>query len=590
MKAIHNNITTLFLIVTVLVIAPAASYAQERIVFQSNRDGNHEIYTMKTDGTNPLRLTTNPEFDGEPSFGANGSKVVFTSTRDGNAEIYIMNPDGTAQKRVTTSLGSDTHPALSPDGTKIAFISARAGGLELFVMNADGSDPKQLTFTTSSEFNPSFSPDGSKILYSGFDGNDPEIYIIDIAGTNNTNLTDNTKDDRDASFSPDGTKIVYEVYDNANGSFDIAVMNADGSDQTNITNSIAGFDSAPSYSPDGQHITYTSNGEVWVMTYGGAGDIALTDSGTNIANQNSTWSPANHAPVLEDVSVDVQINEGGVAKLTGVIADEDAGDSHGMTVDWGEGLPEFHEFPAGTTSFDLTHKYVDDGPVGTSSDDYSVLVSVNDHRFGFDSVTKTVTVKNVNPELSNLVLTPSTATVGTALRLKGNFTDAGYHGSVIDEGLIVTIAFGDGQTNLSNVVAPGVIDIFHTYAAIGNYTITVKVTDNDQGVTIQTIPVVVSPPPAPSAPANLRVDYIAANRVQLAWTDASSNEDGFVIERCANRGCSNFVQVGQVGANTLVYLDNNLFANTQYYYRVRAFNLGGSSGYTDVVSAKTLKK
>jgi Tol biopolymer transport system component len=589
MKAIHNLIPKLFMAV-IVTMAPLASYAQERIAFQSNRDGNQEVYTMKTDGTNQLRLTNNSAFDGEPAFGAGGSKLVFTSTRDGNADIYIMNPDGTDQKRVTTSLAQDTHPALSPDGTKIAFISSRAGGLELFVMNADGSNPTQLTFTATSEFNPSFSPDGSKILYSGFDSNDPEIYIINVDGTNNVNLTDNSADDRNASFSPDGSRIVYELYDNANFNYDIAVMNADGSGQTNITNSIASYDTAPSYSPDGQHITYTSNGEICVMTYGGVGEIAITDGGTNVANQNSTWSPANDVPLLEDVSVDAVVNEGGVAKVTGVIADDNTLDSHSIAVSWGDGLPTYLEIPAGTTSFEATHVYVDDAPVGTASDDFEVLVSINDHRYGFDNVTKNVTVKNVNPELSNLSLTPSTITVGKAFRLRGDFADPGYHGSVNDEGLTVTIAFDDGQTNVSNNTAPGVIDIFHTYQTVGNHTITVKVTDNDLGVTIQTIPVVVSPPPAPSAPANVRIDYIAANRVQLAWTDSSDNEDGFVIERCTNRGCSNFAQVGQTGANASVYLDNNLFANTQYYYRVKAFNLGGSSVYSDVVSAKTLKK
>jgi Tol biopolymer transport system component len=589
MKAIHKTFSALFSL-AVLTLVPLANYAQERIVFQTNRDGNQEIYSMKTDGSNPLRLTNNSTFDGEPSFGAAGSKVVFTSLRDGNAEIYIMNPDGTDQKRLTTSLGDDTHPALSPDGTKVAFISSRAGGLELFVMNADGTNPKQLTFTASSEFTPSFSPDGTKILYSGYDGNDPEVYVIDVDGSNNVNVTNNTKDDRNPSFSPDGTKIVYEVYDNANLNFDIGVMNADGTGQTNITNTIASYDTAPSYSPDGQHITYTSNGEVWLMTYGGDGAIAITDSGTNVANQNSTWSPANHAPVLEDVSVDTQVNEGGIAKVTGVIADEDSLDSHGITVDWGVGSPEFHLFPAGTTTFELTHTYVDDATVGTSSDDYTVLLALNDHRFGFDNVTKTVAVQNVAPQVSNLTINPSPVTVGKAFRLTGNFADPGYHGGVNDEALTVTIAFDDGQTNVSNTVAPGVIDIFHTYQTVGNHTVTVKVTDNDLGVTTQTINLVVAPPAPPAAPTNLRIDYIGANRVQLAWTDNSTNEDGFVVEQCSNRGCANFIQAGQTSGNTVTYTDSNLYANTQYYYRVRAFNLGGSSAYSNVVAAKTLKK
>ncbi|HEU5132639.1 MAG TPA: fibronectin type III domain-containing protein, partial [Pyrinomonadaceae bacterium] len=104
------------------------------------------------------------------------------------------------------------------------------------------------------------------------------------------------------------------------------------------------------------------------------------------------------------------------------------------------------------------------------------------------------------------------------------------------------------------------------------------------------INVVVAPPPAPAAPTDLRVDFIAANRIQIVWTDNSDNEDGFAIERCSQRGCNNFLEIGRVFPGIRHYVDSQLFQNTQYYYRVRAFNAGGMSAYTDVVSAKTLKK
>ena len=590
MKAINNQLHTLLWLATVLIMAPLASYAQERIAFETNRDGNYEVYSMKPDGSNPLRLTNHADFDGEPSFSRDGSKLLFTSTRDGNSEVYIMNPDGTNQRRLTNSLGSDGSGVISPDGTKIAFISARSGNLEVWMMNLDGSGQTQLTSGEYPAFSPSFSPDGSKLLYNRFDGNDPEIFSINVDGTNETNVTNNTgKDDRGGSFSPDGSKIVYEVWDVAGYDWDIAVMNADGSDQTILTTFSSVNDQEATFSPDGNHISFTRIGEIWVMTYGGAGAIGLTDNG-NIAEHNSTWSPANVAPLLEDISI-APINEGDTATLRATINDPNPGDSFKLLVAWGEGgQPEEHYFPAGTTSIELTHVYEDDIIINTPSDNYQVIMHLHDLRFGLDIKDTHATVNNLDPTISNLTITPETVTVGKAFELKGSYDDAGYHGSVQDEALSVTIDFGDGQVNINPNVAPGPIHIFHTYQNAGSYTIKVKVTDNDQGVTINTIPVVVQPPAPPAAPTNLRIDYIAVNRVQIAWTDGSTNEDGFVIERCSNRGCNNFVAVNQVSANTGVYLDANLFANTQYYYRVKAFNLGGSSEYSNVVSAKTLRR
>lgn len=594
MKLQRTNLGTLFIGLAVLLAMPVVLAAQEKIVFSSNREGisNNEIYVMNTDGSDQKRLTFNTVFDGEASFSADGGKIVFTSTRDGNAEIYVMNTDGTKQKRLTNSLGSDAHPSFSPDGTKITFISDREGGLEIFTMNSDGTSPVRLTNPPFSKFNPSYSPDGTHILFSAIDGNDSEIWLMNADGSNPVNLTNNTADDRTAKFNPAGTRIVYQsdVDDPMNHDYDIMIMNADGSNPVNLTRNTV-RDSDPSFSPDGNTVVFISfrsgDDEVWAMTAGGTGAINLSNNGA--AEFRPSWGTANSVPELSNVSINSPINEGDTATLAGEIVDGNAGDSITFTVDWGDGKLETFEKPVGP--FALTHTYVDDPPVGSPSDDYAVTYSLNDHRFGVANGSQTVKVNNVNPIVSDLAVTPAPVVLGQDITLSARYTDPGYHGSASDEQLNVIVIFGDGQNKTVTATgAPGSISEMHKYAAAGTYTAKVQVTDNDGGFTLATINVVVAPPPPPSAPNALRVDFIAANRIQIVWTDNSNNEDGFAIERCEQRGCNNFIEIGRVFPDIRHFVDVQLFPNTQYYYRVRAFNSGGMSAYTDVVSAKTLKK
>ena len=68
--------------------------AQAQIAFQSNRDGNYEIYVMSINGKNQRRLTKNRVSDRLPSWSPDGKQIAFESNRDGNREIYVMDADG----------------------------------------------------------------------------------------------------------------------------------------------------------------------------------------------------------------------------------------------------------------------------------------------------------------------------------------------------------------------------------------------------------------------------------------------------------------------------------------------------------------
>ena len=74
-----------------------------------------------------------------------GARVVFQSYRDGNNEIYLMDADGGGQVRLTRHPAEATFPTFSPNGTRVLFQSGRDGGSEFFSMRVDGSDVRRVT-------------------------------------------------------------------------------------------------------------------------------------------------------------------------------------------------------------------------------------------------------------------------------------------------------------------------------------------------------------------------------------------------------------------------------------------------------------
>jgi hypothetical protein len=91
----------------------------------------------------------------------------------------------------------------------------------------------------------------------------------------------------------------------------------------------------------------------------------------------------------------------------------------------------------------------------------------------------------------------------------------------------------------------------------------------------------------PSAPTGLSATTISQHQIDLGWIDNSSNESGVKIERSPS-GIGGWVQIDTVGTGVSTYSDVGLTAGTTYFYRVRAYNQYGDSGYSNVASATTL--
>jgi hypothetical protein len=91
-------------------------------------------------------------------------------------------------------------------------------------------------------------------------------------------------------------------------------------------------------------------------------------------------------------------------------------------------------------------------------------------------------------------------------------------------------------------------------------------------------------PAAPAAPGGLAVQYTGSAMV-LTWTDNSSNEGHFAIERCEGAGCSVFSPVGTAAADAPTWTDFGVVAGRSYSYRVRSW--AGSGGYSNYSNVAT---
>lgn len=197
---------------------------------------------MNRDGSDVVRLTNTPAQESYPFWSSDGTKIVFCSKRDDGRtyEVYLMNGDGTDQTRITNNSVSEEWAYLSPDMQKIVYAVGPFPRYSLYAMNADGSDQHQIFSSDKSAALPKWSRDGRTIacnhatLSAGNIVGD--ICLMNHDGSDIRQITQSGPNFVSESpyWSPDGSRIVFQS--NRTGNFQIYMMNADGSDQVRLTN------------------------------------------------------------------------------------------------------------------------------------------------------------------------------------------------------------------------------------------------------------------------------------------------------------------------------------------------------------------
>jgi hypothetical protein len=205
--------------------------------------------------------------------------------------------------------------------------------------------------------------------------------------------------------------------------------------------------------------------------------LTLTDDDTGSDADETSVTVTNLAPEILTLAAS-SVDENGVVHLTGTYRDVGTLDSHTLTIDWGEGLPETVSVSGG--SFDITHQYLDDNPTGTDSDVYTIGVTLTDDDTGAASDSTTTTITNVAPVIDGLAAT--SVDENGVVHLTGTYHDVG-----TQDTHTLTIDWGEGAPE-TYVVVGGSFDITHQYlddnptgTDSDSYTIGVTVTDDDTG-------------------------------------------------------------------------------------------------------------
>jgi Tol biopolymer transport system component len=185
------------------------------------------------------------------------------------------------------------HAAFPGTNGKLAFVSARSGyPADSDLYTTANNVETRITNLNLDELNPSWSPSGNEIVFERNAGLRSDIWIANADGSSARRLTTNPGNDSRPAFSNAGTRIVYASDRSGtgiSGMSDIFVMDTNGGNQVNITNTPTVDENYPSWSPDGTAIAFSRDGDIYKASPTGANLTRLTSS--PLTELEPDWSP-----------------------------------------------------------------------------------------------------------------------------------------------------------------------------------------------------------------------------------------------------------------------------------------------------------
>jgi serine/threonine protein kinase len=244
-------------------VQPHWSPHGQRIAYWAHQGGNRDIWTIRPDGTDPVRVTHDSALDWNPVWSSDGQYLYFSSDRAGNTNLWRVRLDETSGRvlepfePVTTGGGTAQrmHTSMSAGGTQLAYVE-QVVTEDLFRISFDpvamkvSGEATAVTKGLGVITDPDVSPDGHWLAYEMV-GVHEDIVISRSDGSGEVRLTNDAFRDRVPRWSPDGNRIAF--YSNRTGNYQVWMINRNGSDLQQVTNDPIAVNRSV-WSPDGKHL------------------------------------------------------------------------------------------------------------------------------------------------------------------------------------------------------------------------------------------------------------------------------------------------------------------------------------------------
>ena len=225
---------------------------------------DYDIYFGQADGSGTQFFRAHAS---QPAFSPDGSRIAFHSWQLDARGLMTMDVSG-ANPRLMTSFFEDQLPTWSPDGKEIVLLSRRSGNRKSELIKVSSFEERGKGVVIGEGEYPTIGLNG-QLVFKGW-GNTPVGLNLSLLSLENIQTVTDSEKDTAPAPSPDGQKIAF--MSSRDGSWEIYIINADGSGLQHLTDDPAD-DGLPTWSPDGQVLAFVSNRggswAVWAMTPSG---------------------------------------------------------------------------------------------------------------------------------------------------------------------------------------------------------------------------------------------------------------------------------------------------------------------------------